>query len=347
MTTLFGRQWTRQELLTFVGDLSQVCGIRPVTLADGPERGVRAADVRTGDGLNFTVLLDRGMDIGPAEYRGIPLAWISPTGPISPAFYDPRGIGWLRTFHGGLLTTCGLTQTGVPNVDLDEDLGLHGRISHTPARQVSCQGRWEGDEYTFWVEGQMREVSVFGYDLRLTRRITAMLGQPKLTIEDRVENMGYEPAPHMILYHCNMGFPLLSPASRLVAPSAAVEARDDIAAQGLEQHTSFEGPTPHYAEQCFFHSFEPDSTGHVTVQLTNPELGLALQLRFRHRELPEMVQWKQIGQGTYVLGLEPANCRVEGRSAARKRGTLVELAPGETCDYYLEMTVLAGQARES
>ncbi len=94
-----------------------MCGIRPVTLADGPERGVRAADVRTGDGLNFTVLLDRGMDIGPAEYRGIPLAWISPTGPISPAFYDPRGIGWLRTFHGGLLTTCGLTQTGVPNVD--------------------------------------------------------------------------------------------------------------------------------------------------------------------------------------------------------------------------------------
>ncbi len=127
----------------------------------------------------------------------------------------------------------------------------------------------------------MREVSVFGYDLRLTRRITAMLGQPKLTIEDRVENMGYEPAPHMILYHCNMGFPLLRPCQPAGSPIAAVEARDDVAAQGLEQHTSFEGPTPHYAEQCFFHSFEPDSTGHVTVvQLTNPELGLALQLRY-------------------------------------------------------------------
>ena len=344
MATLFGRKWTRQDLLTHIGDISQVGGIRRVVLDDGPERGVRAADVRTGSGFNFTVLLDRGMDIGPAEYQGIPLAWVSPTGPAAPAFYDPRGIGWLRSFHGGLLTTCGLTQTGVPNVDRGEELGLHGRISHTPARQVNHQGQWEGDEYTLCLEGQMREVSVFGHDLRLTRRITGTLGQPTLTINDRVENTGYEPAPHMILYHCNMGFPLLSPTSRLMVPSATVEPRDEIAAQGLALHTTFEEPTPHYAEQCFFHRFEPDPTGHVTVQLVNPELGLALQLRFRHQELPEMVQWKQVGQGTYVLGLEPANCRVEGRSAARERGTLVELAPGETRDYSLEMTVLAGEA---
>jgi hypothetical protein len=340
---LYGRQWTREELLARTGDISQLGGIRQVVLGDGPERGVRAADVRTGSGLNYAVLLDRGMDIGPAEYRGVPLAWVSPTGPVAPAFYDGRGIGWLRSFHGGLLTTCGLTQTGVPNVDQGEELGLHGRISHTPARQVSHQGQWDGDEYTFWVEGQMREVSVFGHDLRLTRRITGTLGQPKLTIEDRVENMGYEPAPHMILYHCNLGFPLLSSNSRLVVPSTAIEPRDDVAAKGLARLASFEDPTPHYAEQCFFHTFEPDSTGHVTVQLTNSELGLTFQMRFRHRELPEMVQWKQVGQGTYVLGLEPANCRVEGRSAARAHGTLVELEPGGVCDYFLEMTILADQ----
>lgn len=99
MATLFGRQWTRQELLTYVGDISQLGGIRLSTLADGPERGVRAADVRTGGGLNFTVLLDRGMDIGQAEYRGVPLAWVSATGPVAPAFYEPHGTGWLRTFH--------------------------------------------------------------------------------------------------------------------------------------------------------------------------------------------------------------------------------------------------------
>lgn len=58
------------------------------------------------------------------------------------------------------------------------------------------------------------------------------------------------------------------------------------------------------------------------------------------------MQWKQVGQGTYVLGLEPANCLGEGRSAARERGTLVELAPGEVRSYALEMKVLAGKAAD-
>ena len=353
MTTLFGRQWTRKELLTYVGDISQLGGVRLSTLADGPGRGVRAADVRTGGGLNFTVLLDRGMDIGPAEYRGIPLAWVSPTGPVAPAFYEPQGSAWLRTFHGGLLTTCGLTQAGVPNVDevdgIREELGLHGRISHIPAHLRACQDRWEGDDYLFWIEGQMREVSVFGHDLRLTRRITAKLGQPRLTLEDRVENMGHKPAPHMILYHCNLGFPLLGPASRLQIPSMEVEPRDEIAAKGTKEHATFEHPTPDYAEQCFFHRLRADHEGFVTVQLANPELGLVFQLRYRQRAhsgsqaLPEFVQWKQVGLGTYVLGLEPANCRPEGRAVARQRGTLVQLDPGETRTYFLEMTILADE----
>lgn len=344
MAHLYGRSWTRKELLTHVGDIAQLGGVRMVILADGSERGVRAADVRTGGGFNFTVLLDRGMDIGPAEYGGIPLAWVSPTGPVAPTFYEPRGTGWLRTFHGGLLTTCGLTQTGVPNLDNGKELGLHGRISHVPARQVSHRGYWEGNEYIFWVEGRMREVSVFGHDLCLTRRITATLGEPRLIIEDRVENMGYAPAPHMILYHCNLGFPMLGPSSELMAPSIEVEPRDEVAVQGLAQHATFEGPTPGYAEQCFFHQMATDEAGFVTIKLVNSALGLTLQLRYRQQGLPEFVQWKQVGQGTYVLGLEPANCRPEGRSAARERDALVELAPGERRDYFLEVVILTCEA---
>ena len=39
---------------------------------------------RTGGGLAFTVLIDRGLDIGPADYKGIPLAWQSGTGAADP-----------------------------------------------------------------------------------------------------------------------------------------------------------------------------------------------------------------------------------------------------------------------
>jgi hypothetical protein len=347
MAFLYESEWTRQDLSAHVGDISQVGGVRTFTLADGFERGVRAAELRTAAGLRFTVYLDRGMDIGPAEYKGIPLAWLSPTGPVAPAFYEPQGSGWLRGFHGGLLTTCGLTQVGPPGQDDGVQLGLHGRISHTPARQVSQGEEWDKDSYTFWIEGRMREVAVFGHDLQLRRRIVARLDEPGLTIQDQVVNMGATTAPHMILYHINLGFPLLQAGSRLVAPSEEVISRDDVAAKGLAEHARFQAPTRGYAEQVFFHRMRVDQDGLVRVALINDALHLGLQLRYRQHELPEFTQWKQMGWGTYVLGTEPGNCRSEGRAAAHQRGALVYLSPGEEVNYQVELRVLVNEELEA
>ncbi len=346
MPHLYKRTWTQQELQGYVGDVSQMGGVRMFTLDEGSERGVRAAELRTAAGLRFTVYLDRGMDIGPAEYMGIPLAWISPTGPAAPSFYESQGFGWLRTFHGGLLSTCGLTQIGPPVEDNGEQLGLHGRISHIPARQLSQGDGWDGDAYAFWIEGRMREVSVFGHDLLLQRRITARLDEARLTIEDRVTNMGAIVAPHMILYHVNLGFPLLQAGSRLVAPSQEVIPRDEPAALGLADYARFQSPTPGYAEQVFFHRLRAESDGLVRVVLVNDTLKLGLQLKYRQKELPEFTQWKQMGWGPYALGIEPSNSRPVGRAAVRQRGELVEMAPGEQHNYLLELSVLTREQIE-
>src|SRR5260221_5633294 len=135
---LGGKKFARRDLEGYMGDLRQVADIRLATLDDGMERGMRIAEVRTGSGFDFTVLLDRAMDIGTATYNGIPLAWQSGTGAANPSRYEPGGSGWLRTFHGGLLALCGLTHAGQaddPLVDPEngETLGLHGRIGTTPA----------------------------------------------------------------------------------------------------------------------------------------------------------------------------------------------------------------------
>ena len=76
--------------------------------------------------------------------------------------------------------------------------------------------------------------------------------------------------------------------------------------------------------------------------MVNENLKLGVQLRYRQRELSEFTQWKQMGWGTYVLGIEPGNCRSDGRLAARERGDLVEIAPGEQFNYHVELSVLAG-----
>jgi len=348
MPELFGMSLTRHQLSQHVGDLRQVAGVRLAELADGPERGVRVADVTTGSGFAFTVLLDRGMDIGAATYNGRPLAWQAQPGTPAPAFYEPEGLGWLRTFHGGLVATCGLAYAGAPSVDQGQALGLHGRIGHIPARHVCADANWEGDDYVIRVQGKLREAVVFGEDLLLTRRITARLGEARLQIEDTVENTGHLPAPHMMLYHCNFGWPLIAEGTELIAPSVTVMPRDAVAQAGLANCARFEAPQPGYAEQVFFHEMRADAEGYVTAILANRSLdggrGLGAYVRYRQAELPRLIEWKQMGAGTYVVGIEPANCLVLGRAEERARGTLVILEPGETRAYFVEIGVLPDNA---
>ena len=107
MVRLFNQEYSRAELLRRVGDIAQVGGVCVSELLDGNARGVRAAEFRTGSGLRFTVLIDRGMDIGTADFAGRPLAWVSPTGAAHPAYHSLQKRGWMRTFHGGLMNGCG------------------------------------------------------------------------------------------------------------------------------------------------------------------------------------------------------------------------------------------------
>ena len=345
MVQLFGRSWTKGELARYAGNLDQIGGVRLGELADGHSRGVRTADFETGTGLAFTVLLDRGMDIGSCHYKGAALAWAGNPGQAHPAFFEREGLGWLRTFHGGLVTGCGMTSAGAPCVDQGEPLGLHGRLSHTPATNVWADGGWRGDEFEMWVRGKMRQSVVFGENLSLTRRVSARLGESRLQIRDVVVNEGFQTTPHMMLYHCNFGFPLLAEGAQLISPAKNVTPRDDMSALGLNAHNTFESPVDGYTEQAFYHDMVAGEDGYVTVLLVNRGFsagqGLGAYLRYRQAELPRFTQWKEVCAGTYVTGLEPANCWVEGRDKDRERGILQFLEPGDQREYDLEIGVLA------
>jgi hypothetical protein len=69
-------------------------------------------------------------------------------------------------------------------------------------------------------------------------------------------------------------------------------------------------------------------------------VGIKWQLSYDAAALPYLVQWKMMGEGLYVLGIEPTNCGVlAGRAAARERGELPILEPGESRRYGLEMEI--------
>ncbi len=347
MPSLFGKEFSRDELKRFLGHMSQLAGVRPVELADGAERGVRAFEFWTGTGLEFTVLADRGLDVGATRFRGVPLAWRSPVGDAHPAFYEPQGTGWLRTFFGGLLVTCGLDNVGSPGRDGDEDLGLHGRFSHLPSRNLSWGAEWQGDDYVLWVDGEIRQWRMFGENLLLQRRVSTTLGSSEIRVHDRVTNEGSRRTPLMILYHVNLGWPLLSPESRIEARVKSVQPRDERAEEGLASWNRFAEPLPGFREQVYYLDLEPGKGGQAEVALENPELegGLAFVVRYRLEQLPRFILWKMLGSKEYVVGFEPANCLVEGRAAERARGTLRELEPGESVDFELLLSVVAGAYR--
>lgn len=98
MVDLWGRRWTRDELLARVGRLEQLAGVQLVEAGHGAERGVRLLLFRTGAGFDFEVLVDRGSDIGRAWTDGRPLAWWSPVGLTGPWFQNASGIEWFRGF---------------------------------------------------------------------------------------------------------------------------------------------------------------------------------------------------------------------------------------------------------
>src|SRR4051812_49316917 len=88
MVRLYGREWGAEELLRRVGSLDQLGGIIAGERSDGTARGVRTLDVQTGGGLSFTVLPERGLDIGEARLHGVPLAWHSAMGVVHPSRHE-------------------------------------------------------------------------------------------------------------------------------------------------------------------------------------------------------------------------------------------------------------------
>jgi hypothetical protein len=337
---LFGRGYSKDELRRLVGSEGQLAGIRLLELTDGRVRGMRAAEVFTGSGFRFTVLLDRGLDIGRAEHAGRPLAWLHDA-LASPAHYEPQGIGWLRSFGGGLVTTCGLSHYGPPDPE-GEGFGLHGRASHLPAANVRVRQEWQGEDYVLEVEGETRETRLFGENLSLVRRLSTRLGATSVVIEDRVTNTGFRPSPVALLYHCNFGFPVVSPDSELLLAARAVRPRDEAARRGITQHGRFGPPDSAFAEQVFFHDPLLDERGEASAAIVNHSLDFGAFLRWRAAELPLLAQWKMTGAGEYVCGLEPSTHEMRpSRRQLRDEGLLRTLAPGESIAFRLELGALA------
>ena len=192
-----------------------------------------------------------------------------------------------------------------------------------------------------YAEGEVLQAAVFGEQLLLRRRIEARVGESRLLIRDEVVNVGHDRTPHMLLYHVNAGWPVVDEGSELLVPATVVEPRGDHAVEGYDV---IEAPQSGFVEQVFEHEVAAEADGRVPVGVVNRRLGLGTYEVFRRDQLPHHFVWRMLGEGTYVVGIEPCTNRVAGRLDARARGELIELEAGESRSYELELGALVGAA---
>ena len=324
-------------------DTLRAPSIEKWTIRGGPGDGVDVVEIDNGR-LAVSVLPTRGMGLWKARCDDLDLGWISPVRrPVHPALVRPHeagGLGWLGGFHE-LLARCGLASHGPPGTDPAEGrpLTLHGRIANLPAHRVTAGN---DDDSRIWVRGEVDETSLFGPCLRLDSTVSTTPGSHRLSLCETVTNLAGTSSEFELLYHTNIGRPLLEPGARLAAPARRVLPANQHAADGIDHWNLFGPPEPGFIEQCYFLELAADPDGRTLVVLHNQSATRGIALEFDLAPLPCFTLWKNTVHDAdgYVAGIEPSTDLPNPREFERSKGRLMTLEPGASWSARIDLTLL-------
>jgi hypothetical protein len=341
---LFGYVFNKNELLKRIGTMHQMCGARESILPSGKSEGVRVIDVRTGSGFAYTLIPTRGLDVYSMEYKGVPVGWLSKVGLCHPAYYEKDD--FLKYFHGGILYTCGMCNAGLECEYEGRTFGVHGNVSRIPAEELLIMQDWDdNNRYRIEVRGKIQESRSMEEHLVLNRSFTTYLGSKCIELHDIINNEMSSELPIMLLYHINIGFPIVSEDSYIIADVERTEPWIDGTRQGdPAKSLQMQKPDPRFSTQVFVHTLNARDDGLTGAAVINRKMKIGFYIKYNAKKMPFFSQWKMMGESDYVIGFEPGNCIPEGRVNALKNERLEFLSGGASKRFYIELGILDGPA---
>jgi len=338
-------RWDKESPLTMKVDTRQgEIQTRHGRFVGGISDGLEVIEVDTG-AVRAIVLPSRGMSLWELETNQVRFGWNSPVhGPVHPAhvpIFDPSGIGWLEGFDE-LVVRCGLESNGapehLPNGQLKHP--LHGRIANLPASSLAI----EYDEASGRLEviGEVVESRLFVKRLRLRSRIRFLAGSADIKLLDDVTNELEKPTAIQLLYHINLGPPLLGEGAIVNAPIATLAPKDELSASEIETWNQYGAPETGFTERVYFAELGSDESGATSALLRSSDGQLGFGVTFNTRTLPHFIVWKNTAaeHDGYVTGLEPATNCPNGRSFEEQNGRVMNLDPGETASFRIMLQPL-------
>ncbi|MEM6472335.1 MAG: aldose 1-epimerase family protein [Planctomycetota bacterium] len=307
----------------------------------GRADGVEIVRLETSS-IAVEVLPTRGMGIHRIESGGVRFGWRSPVkGPVHPSLVpisEPSGLGWLSGFDE-LLVRCGLESNGAPEHDDNGQLKfpLHGRIANTPADALEIETNEASGRLD--LIGHVDEARLFFTNFRLRSRVRVHAGSGVVEVLDEVTNEGSTSATMQMLYHINIGLPVLDEGSELKLPIAELAPKDRLSASEIDAWNRFAAPQPGYQERVYFASLQADESGMTRALLKNSKSDTGLSVAFGTKTLPRFVIWKSTAgrEDGYVTGLEPATNFPNTRGYEESQGRVVSLEPEETVSFRVKL----------
>lgn len=305
---------------------------------------VEVVEIDTG-AVRLMVLPTRGMSIWQMESAGVRFGWNSPvSGPVHPSrvpVCEPSGLGWLDGFDE-LVVRCGLESNGAPEHDETGKLTypLHGCIGNLAADSLSI----EFDEATGRLEliGEVKESRLFFKNFTLRSRVRVHAASALVELLDDVTNELSRPATMQLLYHINVGQPVLGEGATLEIPLDELAPKDELSASEIEKWNQYGGPETGYAERVYFAKPRADESNQCVSLLRSADGEQGLSVSFNVKGLPRFVLWKNTAdlRDGYVTGLEPATNLPNGRSYEEKQGRVVEIGSEETASFRVSLNPL-------